>query len=293
MKKNRLILMLSLVLFAQAIFAGTFVSEPLPVHIQDHLIKNGAWHKGCPIPLDRLDFLTISYYDFSGKEKIGHLIVLDAAAPYFLTAFKKIYQLHFPIENMGNESSNPYEETSAFNCRSVRGEPQFSVHAYGLAIDINVMRNPYIGEFVEDGTENISGNLIPPIVESYQYLNRAVVRPGMNEKIVKIMADSGFLVWGGQWQDRVDYQHFQVPDNIAINMAYLDRKSAQQFMQLIINNPKSAEKMSSDTKWKYLYKLYPDYYMQALADYFPLLKTEDEAKVYDLVYQKLSNPRKN
>lgn len=243
--------------------------------------------------LQGLRFLTLSYYDFSGQEKIGHLIIFDGAAPYLLTAFKKMYQMHYPLESVGHENPKTNELTAAFNCREITGGNIFSVHAYGLAIDINVSRNPYLGEFHQDAAGNMSGVLIPFTPTSYSYLNRAIARPGMNEKIVKIMAESSFTVWGGEWQDRMDYQHFQVPDNAAINMAYLDRNSAEQFMRLVARYPESAKKMTNDMRWEYLYQLYPKNYMQVLEQYFPLLSTGDEDKVLHLIYQRLSSVQTN
>ncbi len=97
--------------------------------------------------------------------------------------------------------------TSAFNCRATTGKPnEFSLHAYGVAIDINPLQNPYIGF----SKENIGEAFVLPKTAT-PYVNRIVHAPGSAESIVDIFAAHGFSEWGGHWVDRIDYQHFQVP----------------------------------------------------------------------------------
>lgn len=279
-------------LFAVSMFSATakvFTAEPLPQNIQKHWIRYDEWNSNCPVPMNRLSFLTVSYYDFKGHPQTGNLVVFDGIAPYVLKAFQQLYAMHFPLEQISlGKHVNSYVETSSYNCRNIVGENNFSMHAYGLAVDINVMHNPYIGDYKLNKNGEMIGQLVPPTATAYSYLNRKIQRPGMNEKIVPIMAQAGLIRWGGNWQDRVDYQHFEVPRNIAINLIALDTKSAQQFMQLVIRCPECANKLSGDTKWNYLYQIYPGSYMKVLSEYFPELKSETENQVFAKVYQKLA-----
>ncbi len=110
----------------------------------------------------------------------------------------------------------------------------------------------------------------------------------MNEAILNIMAAEGFLVWGGDWQDRVDYMHFQVPTNTVYHLSQMDKKSGQTFIQLMSQYPESAKNMSADSRWDYLYEMYPENYINALKKYFPLLKTRPETEVIDYIYQDLA-----
>jgi hypothetical protein len=72
------------------------------------------------------------------------------------------------------------------------------MHAYGEAIDVNDLQNPYV-----DGT-----TIIPPA--GVAYTNRSDVRPGMavsGGALVQAFTLIGWG-WGGTWSGAVDYQHF-------------------------------------------------------------------------------------
>ncbi len=267
-----------------------FSSTPLTPTIEKELIKNDYWQEGCPVPLNRLNVLTISYYDFQQHEQTGQIVVFDAAAPFVLAAFQKLYAEHYPLEHLYVINNTTASGTGAFYCRAIRNGTNFSLHAYGLAVDINPAHNPYIGGFKLMPDGSMQGQLLPNYAAEIPYLDRANQRPGMNESIVKLMASVGFIEWGGQWQTTLDYMHFQVPENIAKNLSYMDKTSGEQLMVLVIRYPAAAEKMSDDVRWKLLYQLYPTRYMTALTQYFPLLTTEDEKQIFELMLQKLSQP---
>jgi hypothetical protein len=72
------------------------------------------------------------------------------------------------------------------------------VHAYGLAIDVNPVENPYL----------LNGRVHPRAGRAY--LNRSRIRPGMAYRgglIVSAFAAVGWE-WGGRWTGSPDYQHF-------------------------------------------------------------------------------------
>lgn len=267
----------------------TFISniEPLTPTIKQQLINKKLWDVSCPAPLERLCMLTLSYYDFNGNSQTGNLIVFDTTAPYFVDAFKELYKLKFPLEQVLSFANNNGEElTIAFNCRNIVGEKSMSIHSYGLAIDINILRNPYAGAF-KISNMHAQGNLIPYSKESLSYLNRKEQRLGMNEAIVEIMAKNGFIEWGGNWQDRIDYMHFQIPKSIAENLIFLDLNTGKALMDLMIRYPEAAKKMSADERWKYLYQFYPKTFSTALKKYFPRLQKEKEITVINLIYNEL------
>jgi hypothetical protein len=92
------------------------------------------------------------------------------------------------------------DNTSGFNCRNAvaPGPPQWSVHAYGEAIDVNPVENPYL-----------EGGVVQPDAGG-AFLDRSNVRPGMaapGGQLVDAFASVGWL-WGGRWSDSPDYQHF-------------------------------------------------------------------------------------
>jgi hypothetical protein len=90
--------------------------------------------------------------------------------------------------------------TSGFNCRYAvaPGTPQWSVHAFGEAIDVNPVQNPYL----------VNGVAQPRSGAAYR--SRAVIRPGMAVSggvLVNAFASVGWY-WGGRWTASPDYQHF-------------------------------------------------------------------------------------
>jgi hypothetical protein len=111
-----------------------------------------SWHRGCPVPLAQLRLLTLSYVGFDGRVHTGHLVAnADAAAP-LVGAFRRLFDARVPIRRMepvdaygGSDfASIEADNTSAFNCRPVSGGSGWSQHAYGRAIDVNPIENPYV-----------------------------------------------------------------------------------------------------------------------------------------------------
>jgi hypothetical protein len=215
---------------------------------------------------------------------------MDAIAPYLAKAFSELYARKYSLEPMNDgaaDMSNEVGNTSSFKCRAMTGGDGYSLHSFGLAVDVNVSRNPYIGSYEKNTAYNSVGNLIPKNLTSLHYLDRTLHENGMNEAIVDVMKKYGFLEWGGNWEDRIDYMHFQVPTNVVYNIVRMDKRTGEEMVNLIIQFPDSAKKMSQDTRWIYLYNMQHKSFMVSLKKYFPLLKTENENKVINLVYENM------
>ncbi len=105
-----------------------------------------------------------------------------------------------PIQAYGGDdfASIEADNTSAFNCRPATGSSRWSQHAYGLAIDIDPIENPYVS----------GGRTSHPASEPY--LDRRRVRPGMAVEGGPLVAafDARGWGWGGRWSGTRDYQHF-------------------------------------------------------------------------------------
>lgn len=208
------------------------LSEETKIHIKD----SNVWHKGCPISLDRMKLIKFSFYDFEGKEHHdGEIVVLDAVAKRTLHIFRELYNLKFPIAKArpiehykGNDEASMNENnTSCFNCREITGGGQPSIHAYGLAIDINPIQNPFIS-FEEKGV--CSTKILPSAGK--EYMNRTNLRAGMSEKIVDLFKKNGFVVWGGTWNTPIDWQHFQTPRALAQLLSIMSVKDAEDFFEM-------------------------------------------------------------
>ena len=168
-----------------------------------------TWREGCPVGLDELRHVSLAYWDFDGRTRQGALVVHADVADRTVDVFQTLYDQKFPIRRMepieaygGDDfASIEADNTSAFNCRQATGSQRWSNHAYGRAIDLNPLENPY----VFDG-----GRTSHP--RSEPYLDRALVRPGMVVEGSPAVAafDAAGFAWGGRWESPVDTQHFEI-----------------------------------------------------------------------------------
>ena len=122
-----------------------------------------------------------------------------------------------------DDAADVDNNTSSFNDRVVAGTNTLSLHAYGLAIDLNPVQNPFIQ--IAAGKPAVSPD------EGKQYLDRKVPKPGMAETVIDIFADNGFSIWGGDWHNPIDYQHFQVSRALAQQLTQASATNAQAIFE--------------------------------------------------------------
>ena len=111
-----------------------------------------SWRPGCPVHLRDLRLLRLTHRRFDGKVVTGRLIVHADVARELVSVFRRLYAAGFPIRRMvpvdaygaSDFRSIEADNTSAFNCRYVEGTTRWSEHAYGRAIDLNPIENPYV-----------------------------------------------------------------------------------------------------------------------------------------------------
>ena len=165
-----------------------------------------SWRAGCPVSLRDLRAVTASYRGFGGSVRTGTLIVNRDVAAKVVVVLGKLFAERFPIRRMepvdtfggSDYASIEADNTSAFNCRPVAGTSRWSEHAYGRAIDLNPLENPY----VSGGTTSHAA--------SRRYLDRSRQLKGMvhsGDSVVTAFASVGWG-WGGSWSGTKDYQHF-------------------------------------------------------------------------------------
>lgn len=184
--------------------APTFRSARTPVDAEE---LGPSWREGCPVGPDELVSLSLTHWMIDGDVAEGRLIVHRDHADDLTAVFAAIFAAGFPITSMrpvsefdaDDDLSMAADNTSAFNCREVGGRPGvWSQHAYGGAVDINPVRNPYV-----------RGNVVdPPAGDAF--VDRAVDDPGMiraGDAVTEAFASIGWK-WGGEWTSARDYQHF-------------------------------------------------------------------------------------
>lgn len=148
--------------------------------------------------------VTVPYFSFEGTEKEGQLVVHKDLASDIETIFAKLFVMRFPIQQMvpivaydwNDDASMQANNSSAFNYRVIAGTDRLSNHAYGRAIDINPMQNPYVG----------ASGIVMPAGAVYDRTRKGTV----TDDVAGVFQSYGWY-WGGDWTDRKDWQHFEKP----------------------------------------------------------------------------------
>ena len=187
--------------------------QPVPAQVRSEIVGARLYHSDCPVTFAQLRVLTVSQWDFDGAAVSGQLVVNRSAARPLATVFRELYVLRFPIRHM--QLADAYapkrlrpadgDVSDAFECRQAVPSPcsggsgtgHWSEHAYGLAVDLNPIENPYVG----------CGQTRQRA--SVPFLNRSRLRPGMvTTKVVEAFRSIGWG-WGGAWSGTTkDYMHF-------------------------------------------------------------------------------------
>jgi hypothetical protein len=192
-------------------FAGRI--DPLPSAIRREM-RGTTWQPGCPVGLDRLRLLRFNYHGFDGQIHRGPMVVHAFVARDVLWVFEQLFEAGFPLKKVAlarrwrpnGPTDTTRSITAAFNCRPALnpdGTPsdRYSEHAYGLAIDVNPLQNPYVAP---------DGSVLRPAAEAY--LDRSQDLPGMihaGDVVVRSFAAIGWE-WGGHWSGSKDYMHFSL-----------------------------------------------------------------------------------
>ncbi|QOR61538.1 M15 family metallopeptidase [Sulfurovum sp. ST-21] len=201
-------LMSPMMLFAQYRSLVSPVSEK----IRQRMVKGDSWREGCPVHYRDLRYLQMTYRDFKGKEHIGEMIVHKEVAVEVMEIFRQLYEAGYPVRRMrlvsdfgGSDwQSIEADNTSAFNCRKATGSRKWSKHAYGKAIDLNPIENPYISRNGHIAHKK-SLQFWKRVHKNHTPADRAVLLK--HDNAVKIFRSYGWK-WGGEWHRVKDYQHF-------------------------------------------------------------------------------------
>ncbi|PUA18386.1 M15 family metallopeptidase [Glaciimonas sp. PCH181] len=233
------LLLLPLLLFANgnSSAAATAISAAPTVLDSAQCAQLKATHvmqSGAPVGCAQLQVVRFAFVDFEGqRHDDGEIMVMAAVAPQVQTIFKLLLARRVPLARA--KLMNHYHgddalamadnNSSAFNDRPITGGGAPSLHAYGLAIDINPVQNPYL-------RRTANGAIAVSPEDGKPFISRLPHRAGMvDDQIVAIFAEHGFPIWGGHWRQPIDYQHFQVSRKTAEHLAKLPIKQAQAYFE--------------------------------------------------------------
>jgi len=166
-----------------------------------------SWKPGCPVGLDSLRMVTLTFIDATALVRHdGRIVVRDTAADAVVAAFHTMFDAGYPIDRIepvdafggDDDTSMAADNTSGFNCRPVTSGTAWSRHAYGNAVDVNPLYNPWVkGRRVE-----------PP--EAAPWVDRTSDDPHVihrGDAVVRAFAAVGWG-WGGDFHNLKDWQHF-------------------------------------------------------------------------------------
>lgn len=192
-------------------YAATIESVPSAVRRR----MTGSSHDPvkCPVGFNDLRLLTMHYVGFDGRAHTGQMVVHHRHAGGVVGVFRELYEARFPIRRMqlidaygGDDNrSMAADNSSAYNCRMVAGTNTYSDHAYGAAVDINPVENPYV---TADGVQPAAGRRYVDVDRARDAdAPRGVIVA--DDVVVRAFARIGWK-WGGVWNE-ADYQHFHAP----------------------------------------------------------------------------------
>lgn len=198
-----------------------FTSSEL-TEVQKEAMNGKSYIENPDISYDDLRYIKVLHYNFYHQIQVGELVVNQAIAEDCRQIFMELFQEEYEINSMYlidryyekdqarnreqvDISSINDDNTSAFHYRKIAGTEVLSNHAYGMAIDINPLENPYVKE------ADLQQTVASPYKDYNSYKDRTAQRAHMISKddaCYRIFKSHGFQ-WGGEWNGNKDYQHFE------------------------------------------------------------------------------------
>ena len=215
---------LAAVTMAAMLLLGCACAETVPKEEEDFRIseitdeifariQGKSFKDDCTLPREDLRYLHVLHVDLNGETWRLEILFSSPRAEDVLEILKELYEAKYPIEKIrlvdeydaDDEASMEDNNSSSFNFRFISHTTRVSKHGLGLAVDINTLYNPY--------TKIVDGERIIEPITGEPYLDREVDFPykiDHEDLCFKLFTAHGFE-WGGDWEDRKDYQHFEIP----------------------------------------------------------------------------------
>ena len=199
---------------AVAAFGGLercFVAERIPDGVWQRM-QGKTYRKNRYIGRNDLRWVKALHWDLDGKIHVGEMVCNRLIADDLVVILRELYVAKYPIQRMvlpdvydaDDERQMRDNNSSCFCYRSVAGTKKLSMHARGLAVDINSLYNPYYKDRA-DGTR-----FVQP-ANAARYCDRTLDFPykiDRQDLCYRLFTAHGFE-WGGAWKSCKDYQHFE------------------------------------------------------------------------------------
>ena len=175
-------------------------------------MQGKSYHANPYIQRSDLRYLKVLHWDYDEKTHQGELICNKLIADKLIAIFRELYANHYPIQKMrlpdeydaDDERQMSDNNTSCFCYRKVSGSTKLSLHARGLAVDINTRYNPYI-HYRKDGTRIVEPSNGKPYTDRQKQFRYKIEQGDLCHRL---FLKHGFT-WGGSWKTKKDYQHFE------------------------------------------------------------------------------------
>ena len=187
-----------------------FEAVEIPDHIWEQM-QGKTYKPNADIGRKDLRYLRLLHWDYDERIHLGEMICNAAIAHELVDIFRQLYQAHYPIQRMvlpdnygaDDELQMRANNSSCFCYRPISGTKKLSKHALGLAVDLNTLYNPYVG------MRNGKPFLEPSTAKAYTDRSKTFkYKIDLNDLAYRLFTSYGYT-WGGSWQTRKDYQHFE------------------------------------------------------------------------------------
>lgn len=168
-------------------------------------MTGSSWTTGCPVGLEDLAAVRVTYFGFDSATHEGVLVVHKRFAADALAIFNELYAIRFPInkvapwEQYGADVYAEQDITVGYYCRKADDSPdEWSGHAYGVAIDINPLDNPF---------RNVKTGWWPKASLPLVPRDGGKGKISPDTEAFRIFARHGWA-WGGFYVGEPDLMHF-------------------------------------------------------------------------------------
>ena len=198
-----------------------FAIWPITDELFARMQQGNTFKENCIVPREDLRYIQALHKDKDGNVHLGEMVVHRLIAEDVLEILEKLYDVGYPIERMvlpdnymaDDEIMMRDNNSSCFNFRFISHTTTVSKHGLGMAVDINTLYNPYhkmVNKSDGSKTEVIEPATGKPYLDRTKKFDYKIEK---DDLCYKLFIEKGFE-WGGNWTDRKDYQHFELPTKI-------------------------------------------------------------------------------